>query len=125
MQSYYVLPSDFRLALDPGTIVHGDALLGGTPFRLVRLSPQQRAAIEAWREGAPVGEQGALARALVHANLAQPLPPPAAAHSLTIVVPARDRDVSHFPPGTIIVDDGSRTPIPGATIRHAAPRGAG
>jgi mycofactocin system glycosyltransferase len=75
MQRYYVIPSDFRLALDPATIVHGDALLGGTPFRLVRLSREQRAAVERWRSGGPVGADGALARALVHANLAQPLPP--------------------------------------------------
>jgi hypothetical protein len=75
MQRYYVIPSDFRLRLDPATIVHGDALLGGTPFRLVRLSPTQRSAVERWRRGEEVGDDGALARALVHANLAQPLPP--------------------------------------------------
>jgi mycofactocin system glycosyltransferase len=152
MQSYYVLPSDFRLALDPATIVHGDALLGGTPFRLVRLSAAQRAAVEAWREGAPVGEDGAFARALVHANLAQPIPPGAAGdprasgdtgaraapepashrtgffapEDVTVVVPARDRDVTHLSgPHTIVVDDGSRTPIPGAAVRHATPLGAG
>ncbi|WP_051324839.1 mycofactocin biosynthesis glycosyltransferase MftF [Candidatus Solirubrobacter pratensis] len=132
MQSYYVLPSDFRVALDPATIVRGDALLGGTPFRLVRLSAAQRAAVEAWREGAPVGDDGALARALVHANLAQPIPPGRprfpGPDDVTIVVPARDRDVAHLTalaPRVIVVDDGSRVPIPGAAIRHDAPRGAG
>src|SRR4051812_15165867 len=75
MQRYYVIPSDFRLALDPATIVHGNALLGGTPFRLVRLNGAQKAAVERWRAGGFVGEDGALARALVHANLAQPMPP--------------------------------------------------
>jgi hypothetical protein len=159
------LPAGFRLALDPATIVHGDALLGGTPFRLVHLSAEQAAAIAAWREGAPVGEHGALARALVHANLAQPIPPaaragepapaapsrgepPAAAGDapagpgrgeapaapgrgdVTIVIPARDRDVGHLAAlagvgRVIVVDDGSRVPIPGAAIRHGAPLGAG
>ena len=75
MQRYYVIPSDFRLALDPATIVHGDALLGGTPFRLVRLGRAQKAALERWERGEQVGDDGALARALVHANLAQPIPP--------------------------------------------------
>ncbi len=76
MQRYYVIPSDFRLALDPATIVHGDALLGGTPFLLVHLNGTQWAAVERWRAGGLVGDDGALARALVHANLAQPVPPP-------------------------------------------------
>jgi mycofactocin system glycosyltransferase len=131
MQSYYVLPSDFRLALDPATIVHGDALLGGTPFRLVRLSAGQAATVAGWREGAPVGAEGALARALVHANLAQPIPPEAGdgaprREDVTVVVPARDRDVAHLAaPGAIVVDDGSRVPIPGAAVRHPTPRGAG
>jgi mycofactocin system glycosyltransferase len=123
MQRYYVIPSDFRLALDPATIVHGDALLGGTPFRLVRLNRAQKAAVERWRDGGPVGDDGALARALVHANLAQPIPP--AGHvpaDVTVVVPTRDRDVSHLP-DVVVVDDGSRTPIAGAAVRHEAPRG--
>ena len=124
MQRYYVLPSDFRLALDPATIVRRDALLGGTPFSLVRLTAHESAVIAAWREGAPVGEHGTLARALVHANLAQPIPPPGTELAVTIVVPARDRDVAHFPPGTIVVDDGSRAPIAGATVRHDGARGA-
>jgi mycofactocin system glycosyltransferase len=149
------VPAGFRLALDPGTIVHGDALLGGTPFRFVRLSAEQAAAIAAWREGAPVGEHGALARALVHANLAQPIPPapaagegapagpgrgdsPAAGEGapagpgrgdVTIVVPTRDRAVAHLqalagPERVVVVDDGSRVPIPGAAVRHAVPLGA-
>src|SRR3954465_5211624 len=55
--------------------MHGDALLGGPPFRLGRLNGTQKAAIERWRARGFVGDDGALARALVHANLAQPVPP--------------------------------------------------
>ena len=123
MQRYYVIPSDFRLTLDPATIVHGNALLGGTPFRLVRLSHAQRTAVERWREGGLVGQDGALARALVHANLAQPLPPAGGAADVTVVVPTRDRDVAHHA-GALVIDDGSRTPVAGAAVRHATPRGA-
>jgi len=160
MQRYYVIPSDFRLTLDPATIVHGDALLGGTPFRLVRLSREQKRAVDRWREGGLVGDDGALARALVHANLAQPHPPArnvdahgyVATRSLvppdhnvdargdvatrshvppdvTVVVPTRDRDVAALvavlgDTRVIVVDDGSRSPVAGAAVRHATPRGA-
>ena len=142
MQRYYVIPSDFRLALDPTTIVHGDALLGGTPFHLVRLNRAQKRAVERWREGGPVGDDGALARALAHANLAQPMPPEAyvGAHGyvatrshvpaeVTVVVPTRDRDVAALVAAlgdtrVIVVDDGSRVPVAGAAVRHATARGA-
>ena len=45
----------------------------------MRLRPASLARVRAWIDGAPVGDGGALARALVMANLAQPLPPPFAA----------------------------------------------
>jgi mycofactocin glycosyltransferase len=130
MQRYYVIPSDFRLALDPATIVHGDALLGGTPFRLVRLSGVQKAAVERWRTGGLVGDDGALARALVHANLAQPVPPPGHVPAdVTVVIPTRDRDLAALVAAlgdtrVIVVDDGSRAPVAGAAVRHATARGA-
>jgi mycofactocin system glycosyltransferase len=129
MQRYYVIPSDFRLRLDPATIVHGDALLGGTPFRLVRLSGAQKAAVERWQRGEAVGEDGALARALVHANLAQPIPPPGHVPAdVTVVVPTRDRDLAALVAAlgdtrVVVVDDGSRSPVAGAAVRHATARG--
>ncbi len=148
MQRYYVIPSDFRLALDPATIVHGDALLGGTPFRLVRLRPAQRTAVQRWRDGGKVGDDGALAGALVHANLAQPIPPTrdvatrsveatpdvatrsVEATDVTVVIPTRDRDVAPLVEAlgdtrVVVVDDGSRMPVAGAAVRHATARGAG
>ena len=74
------LPGAFRLVLDPGTLAPagGAVLLGGTPFRLVRLAPAEAAAVRRWQAGEPVGDDPAdraLARALVTANLAQPVPP--------------------------------------------------
>jgi hypothetical protein len=91
------------------------------PFRSA-VRPAQKAALERWERGEQVGDDGALARALVHANPAQPIPPcghaaagdhvPAhdvatrshvPAHDVvprshvprdvTVVVPTRDREV--------------------------------
>src|SRR3954451_16553664 len=78
------LPADFRLTLTARR--EADLLLGGEPFALVRLRPETAAQIDAWSEGAPVGEAGALARTLVMANFAQPVPPPRTA-KVTAVIP--------------------------------------
>ncbi|MDA0139601.1 glycosyltransferase [Solirubrobacter deserti] len=101
----------------------GDTLLGGEPFQLVRLRPESRARIRAWEAGEPVGDGGALARDLVMANLAQPLPPPLQA-KVSVVIPTRDRTPLAVPDAdeVIVVDDGSD--VPGATIRRATRGGA-
>src|SRR3954470_9322118 len=84
--------------------------------------------MEAWRAGAPVGAAGALARALVMANLAQPLPPPAA-FPVTVVIPVRDRPITRLIEAldvdeVILFDDASTHPVPEATIRFDTRRGA-
>ena len=48
---------------------------------------------------------------------------------ITVVIPTRDRDVTALVAAlgdtrVIVVDDGSRTPVAGAAVRHATPRGA-
>src|SRR3954462_6906226 len=101
--------------------MEGDLLLGGEPFALVRLHPESATRIRAWRDGAPVGDAGALARALVMANLAQPLPPPAQI-PVTAVIPVRDRSIARLLAAlqvdeVIVVDDASEEPVPEATIR--------
>lgn len=117
------VPSDFRLRLSAR--LDADTLLGGEPFQLVRLRPESLARIRAWEAGEPVGDGGALARDLVMANLAQPIPPPLRA-KVSVVIPTRDRiplardlDVDEV----IVVDDASATPIPGA-LRRATRGGA-
>src|SRR6266545_3572092 len=99
-----LLPADFGLALDPSTRAErgGSVLLGGTPFRIVRLRREHATALAAWRRGERVGDDeglGRFARALVASNLAQPCPPPSspaagsrgAAREVDVVVPVHDR----------------------------------
>lgn len=96
-------------------------LVGGSPLRLLRLSPDGARYIGRWREGHPVGSfaaERALARRLVACGLCHPLPEPVACDrlQLEVVVPARDRVAglrrclaglagSH---AVVVVDDGSR-----------------
>src|SRR5215218_1236723 len=87
------LPADFRLTLTARR--EADLLLGGEPFQLVRLRPETAAQIDAWENGAPVGQAGALARALVMANLAQPVPPPRTA-KVTAVIPNHGRPLDRL-----------------------------
>lgn len=68
-------------------------LLGGDPFRILRLDAAQAQLVGEWSSGATVtaSDDPALARALVGANLAQPVPPPGPLPPTTVVVPVRDR----------------------------------
>ncbi len=90
------LPADFRLELDPGAwLARADVVMGGTPFRIVRLSEPQAETLAGWLAGAPVGDQpeaGLFARALVSAGLARPVPPALGVdYSVSVVIPVRDR----------------------------------
>ncbi|WP_269813881.1 mycofactocin biosynthesis glycosyltransferase MftF [Jiangella endophytica] len=88
------LPGGFGVALDPGAWLDDGVLFGGTPFRVVRLSSPQRAAIDGWLAGERVGDDGMLARALVAAGLALPVPPSVEAAAwprVSVVIPVRDR----------------------------------
>ncbi len=111
------VPAGFGLRLTAR--MDGDTLLGGEPFQLVRLKPESAARIRAWEAGEPVGDGGALARDLVMANLAQPLPPPLDA-KVSVVIPTRDREVlPHVDADeVIVVDDASTRPVPGALRRE-------
>ena len=106
------VPAGFGLRLTAR--MDGDTLLGGEPFQLVRLKPESAARIRAWEAGEPVGDGGALARDLVMANLAQPLPPPLDA-KVSVVIPTRDREVlpQVHADEVIVVDDASDAPRAG------------
>src|SRR3954447_5389278 len=113
------LPPDFHLTVSAR--LEGALLLGGEPFQIVRLSPRSLARVRAWNDGAPVGADGALARALVMANLAQPVPPPAT-FPVSVVIPVRDRPVARLlaaleSDDVIVVDDASRD---GESVRREA-----
>ena len=132
------LPSGFRIELDPGTKQLSDgSLFGGSPARVMRLTPAGAAALAELRAG-PVrsAAAGLLARRLTDAGLAHPAParpvaadqPPAA--SVTVVIPVRDRAAmlasclaatgTRYP--VIVIDDGSADPdeIAAIAARHGA-----
>ncbi|MEH0845009.1 mycofactocin biosynthesis glycosyltransferase MftF [Micromonospora sp. CPCC 205711] len=126
------------LDADPGVRRLGDGrvLLGGSPLRVLRLSDPAARLVHGWWAGDPVGpapRHRALADRLVDAGLAHPRREsggPTAA-DVTAVVPVRDHAaaLARLLPAldglaTVVVDDGSRTPLPGATVRHDRPRGA-
>ncbi|VVJ22343.1 Mycofactocin system glycosyltransferase [Amycolatopsis camponoti] len=127
------LPPGFRITLDQDTKpLREDLWFGGSPARVLRLTPAGR---KAWQELArgPVSSAttGTLARRLTDAGFAHPLPPdPAAPAELTVVVPVLDRpgplarclaalDGRH---PVLVVDDGSADPA--AIAATAAAHGA-
>lgn len=128
------LPAGFRIVLDRATRqLAADLWSGGSPTRVLRLTPAGRAAWERLHQG-PVDSAatGVLARRFTDAGLAHPLPPPAPAGTagVTVVIPVRDRSAAlarclaalgdQYP--IIVVDDGSRDHA--AIARVAADHGA-
>ena len=90
-------PAGLRLRPDPGLSSSrgGTVLLGGSPYRLLRLSPAAAAMVGAWWHGAPVPDTLAarvLARRLLDAGLAHPIPAGGPdPGQVTVVIPVRDR----------------------------------
>jgi mycofactocin system glycosyltransferase len=120
-------PPDFRLEPDDSCrlLNGGRVLLGGQPPRLMRLSPAGGRAVEEWWAGGPIGAGRArahLARRLLDAGMAHPLPPSlptGAVSDVVVVVPTRDRpswlgdllsDLGRDGPALVVVDDGSAEP---------------
>lgn len=124
------LPSGFVLALDADTKqLDETTLFGGSPSRVLRLSPAGRTAWSELRAGAVASPQaGTLARRLVDAGLAHPRPPAGAAPvEVTVIIPVRDRAellarclraLGHRHP-VLVVDDGSRDPQAVAEVAAA------
>jgi mycofactocin system glycosyltransferase len=136
------LPAGFAVGLDPRTRSRDDgaALLGGSPLRLLRLSPRARDLLSSSLLVVRDATTAALAARLLDAGLAHPDLRPAAADDVTVVVPVRDRPAAldrllaavRADPGTaelpvIVVDDGSAVPVvasPGVqVVRHDVARG--
>ena len=127
------LPAGFCLAPDPSSRqLDETTLFGGSPARVLRLSPAGAAALADLRSG-PVRSHASavLARRLTDAGLAHPQPPVLAAPpDVTVVIPARDRpgmlDRCLAALGTsypvLVVDDGSADPaaIAGVAAAHGA-----
>jgi len=127
------LPAGFRIELDPGTKqLTADVIFGGSPARVMRLSPAGCKALSELREG-PVRTSAAavLARRLTDAGLAHPRPPASAQEpDVTVLIPVRDRPAlldqclsagsSRYP--VVVVDDGSddAEAIAAVVARHCA-----
>jgi mycofactocin system glycosyltransferase len=115
------LPTGFRITLDPDTKQLDDTtLFGGSPARVMRLSPSGVTALAELREG-PIRTPaaGILARRLTDAGLAHPRPPELREQpNVTVIIPVHDRTAQldqclsalgqRHP--VIVVDDGSLDP---------------
>lgn len=112
-----------RLRPDPGltALQEGTVLLGGSPYRMLRLGPAGARHVAAWWAGQPVaGSPGAqaLARRLLDTGLAHPVPQGGPGpEDVTVVIPVRDR-ASELAQclnrlrglRVLVVDDGSGDP---------------
>jgi mycofactocin system glycosyltransferase len=128
------LPADWRIALDPGVrrIDGGAVLVGGTPLRLLRLTPEGARLVDRLAAGEPVPQsRGAqqLVRRLLDACLAHPRPGRATRTraDVTVVMPVRNdaRGLSIAlatigdADAVIVVDDGSTDPEVSNVARRA------
>jgi mycofactocin system glycosyltransferase len=137
------LPVGFRVVPDEDVrMLPGDVWWGGSPSRVVRLTPAGSRLWQQLRTG-PVTSRaaGVLARRLTDAGLAHPRPPrPETAPDVTVVIPVRDRaamlarclDALGDAHPVVVVDDGSAGSAaiaavadrPGVTLlRHDRNRG--
>ncbi|HWG12409.1 MAG TPA: mycofactocin biosynthesis glycosyltransferase MftF [Streptosporangiaceae bacterium] len=128
-----------RLCPDPGlrSLDGGTVLLGGYPYRMLRLGPAGARHVARWWTGEPVADSpGAqtLARRLLETGMAQPVPSGGPGpDDVTVVIPVRDRTAElalclrglrahRLAPRVLVVDDGSEDPDAVAAV--AADAGA-
>ena len=144
------LPDGFAVRLGPRVRRRdgGAAVLGGSPMRLLRLSPRARELMRADPLVVRDARTAELAGRLLDAGVAHPHQTPAAGpYAVTVVIPVKDRpaglarllaalradpDTRDLP--VVVVDDGSATPVEAVgarVVRHesslgpAAARNAG
>ncbi|MET9146589.1 mycofactocin biosynthesis glycosyltransferase MftF [Streptomyces sp. NPDC004042] len=130
------------LHLDPdpslSRLSGGRTLLGGAPYRVLRLSAAGARLVDGWLAGEPVPArpgQRRLADRLISAGLVHPryAAGPFTPADVTPVLPVRDHPEVNGalaalrspggPAAAVVVDDGSRVPLPGAAVRHPVSRG--
>ena len=126
-----------RLRPDPGlrTLDGGAVLLGGYPYRMLRLGPAGAVHVARWWAGEPVaGSPGAqaLARRLLATGIALPVPSGGPDFGdVTVVIPVRDRTAElalclnglrapRPAPRVLVVDDGSADPAAVAAVARDA-----
>ena len=144
-------PAGLRLRPDPGSrlLAGGTLLMGGSPVRVLRLTPSGARQVAGWWSGTPVPgheKARALARRLLDTGIAHPVPGAATSGpgDVTVVIPVRDRQAelarclaglapmpqlipARMPrvilarmPRVIVVDDGSDDPAAVARIASGA-----
>ncbi len=103
--------------LDPAVrLYHGGRTLVAFG-RVIRLTDAGPAALRALLADTATPAQRRLGERLVDAGFAHPRPTPKAL-DVTTVIPVKDHAVPAVPGRVIVVDDGSRVPIPGAIRRE-------
>ena len=130
-------PAGLGLRPDPGSrlLAGGTVLVGGSPVRVLRLTPSGARQVTGWWSGTPVPDgprARALARRLLDTGIAHPVPSGAAwgPADVTVVIPVRDRQAEltrclaglAAMPRVVVVDDCSVDPA--ATARVASGAGA-
>ena len=104
----------------------GMVMVGGSPLKLFRLTPAGARTVEALGSGRPADDSPLVER-LLDAGAIHPVaddPGPWSPGDVTVVVPTLG-EPRHVPPGALVVDDGSRPPVDGATLRLDRNRGPG
>ncbi|MDQ1745783.1 MAG: mycofactocin glycosyltransferase [Frankiaceae bacterium] len=118
-----------KLVPDPDTSSYdgGRLLLGGSPRRVLRLTDRGAARARALLAGSAVTDavDAALVRRLLAAGFVHPVPPPPSplGGDVAVVVPAYGSQPVAAPPRAVVVDDGSPSPLAGATVRLPVNRG--
>jgi mycofactocin glycosyltransferase len=135
-------PAGLCLRPDPRSrlLAGGTVLAGGSPARVLRLTPAGARHLAGWWSGTPVPDSPkarALARRLLDTGIAHPVPGqgPWGPGDVTVVIPVRDRDAELSRclagligpalarmPRVVVVDDCSRDPA--AITRVASAAGA-
>jgi mycofactocin system glycosyltransferase len=134
-------PAGMGLRPDPGSrlLAGGTVLVGGSPVRVLRLTPSGARHVSGWWSGTPVPDHArarALARRLLDTGIAHPVLSPQihggtwGPGDVTVVIPVRDRQAELARclaglvqmPRVIVVDDASGDPA--AVARVAADAGA-
>src|SRR5580700_8537555 len=130
-------PAGLGLRPDPGArlLAGGTVLVGGSPVRVLRLTPAGARQVAGWWSGTPVPDNTrarALARRLLDTGVAHPVPDGCgwSIDDVTVVIPVRDRQAELARclaglvqmPRVIVVDDASGDPA--GVARVAAGAGA-
>ena len=132
-------PAGLRLRPDPGSrlLAGGTVLVGGSPVRVLRLTPPGARHVAGWWSGTPVPDNPkarALARRLLDTGIAHPCPGVAGPdlawtpEDVTVVIPVRDRQAELARclaglaqmPRVIVVDDCSGDPAAIARVASGA-----